>query len=201
MPAKVVLASNNAGKIRELQALLASLDIEVVPQGALGIPDADETGSSFVENALIKARHAARCSGMPAIADDSGLEVDALGGAPGVYSARYAGPAASGGDNIGKLLRALEGVPAEHRAARFRCVMVLVRHAGDTEPVIAEGAWEGRIAEVSIGTGGFGYDPVFLVPDTGCSAAELPPEEKNRLSHRGLAVTSLASRLRELVLA
>lgn len=201
MPAKVVLASNNAGKIRELQALLGSLDIEVVPQGALGIPDADETGSSFVENALIKARHAARCSGMPAIADDSGLEVDALGGAPGVYSARYAGPSASDGDNIGKLLLALDGVPAERRAARFRCVMVLVRHADDAEPVIAEGAWEGRIAEVCIGTGGFGYDPVFLVPDTGCSAAELPPEEKNRLSHRGLAAASLASRLQGLVLA
>lgn len=201
MPAKIVLASNNAGKIRELQALLGSLDIEVVPQGALGIPDADETGSSFVENALIKARHAARCSGMRAIADDSGLEVDALGGAPGVYSARYAGPAASDGDNIGKLLLALDGVPAERRAARFRCVMVLVRHADDAEPVIAEGAWEGRIAEVRIGTGGFGYDPVFLVPDTGCSAAELPPEEKNRLSHRGLAAASLASRLQGLVLA
>jgi XTP/dITP diphosphohydrolase len=198
MSGKFVLASNNAGKIRELQVLLAPLGFEIVAQGALGIPDADETGSSFLENALIKARHAARLSGLPAIADDSGLEVDALGGAPGVYSARYAGPSASDSDNIGKLLAALDGIEAGRRGAYFRCVMVFVRDAEDADPVVAEGCWEGRIGETRRGEGGFGYDPVFIVPELGLSAAELLPENKNRLSHRGRAVTLLAKRLRDL---
>ncbi|QJD29052.1 RdgB/HAM1 family non-canonical purine NTP pyrophosphatase [Methylococcus geothermalis] len=198
MSGKCVLASNNTGKIRELQVLLAPLGFEIVAQGALGIPDADETGSSFLENALIKARHAAKHSGLPAIADDSGLEVEALGGAPGVYSARYAGPSASDRDNIDKLLAALNGVEAERRSARFRCVMVFVRRADDPAPVIAEGVWDGGIGESCRGNGGFGYDPVFIVPQTGLSAAELPPEEKNRLSHRGQAATLLANRLRDL---
>jgi XTP/dITP diphosphohydrolase len=198
MTRKVVLASNNAGKIRELQVLLAPLGFEIVAQGDLGIPDAEETGSSFVENALIKARHAAGLSGLPAIADDSGLEVDALDGAPGVYSARYAGAAASDRDNINKLLAALNGVETKRRGARFRCVMVFVRDPEDTDPVIAEGRWEGRIGEIPRGQGGFGYDPVFIVPDLNLAAAELPPEEKNRLSHRGRAASILAGRLRNL---
>lgn len=198
MSGKLVLASNNAGKIRELQVLLSPLGFEIVAQGALGIPDAEETGSSFLENALIKARHAATLSGLPAIADDSGLEVDALDGAPGVYSARYAGLSASDGDNIDKLLAALSGVEAGRRSARFRCVMVFVRDAGDADPVVAEGCWEGRIGEACRGEGGFGYDPVFIVPETGLSAAELSPEDKNRLSHRGQAASLLASRLRDL---
>lgn len=198
MSGKLVLASNNAGKIRELQVLLSPLGFEIVAQGALGIPDAEETGSSFLENALIKVWHAATLSGLPAIADDSGLEVDALDGAPGVYSARYAGLSASDGDNIDKLLAALSGVEAGRRSARFRCVMVFVRDAGDADPVVAEGCWEGRIGEACRGEGGFGYDPVFIVPETGLSAAELSPEDKNRLSHRGQAASLLASRLRDL---
>jgi XTP/dITP diphosphohydrolase len=211
MPRKVVLASNNPGKIRELQVLLAPLGFEIVAQGALRIPDAEETGSSFAENALIKARHAAGSSGLPAIADDSGLEVDALGGAPGVYSARYAGASASDRDNIDKLLAALSGVEAERRGARFRCVMAFVRDADDADPVVAEGCWEGRIGEIPRGEGGFGYDGVFIVPELGYpagarlrpgivarTAAELPPEEKNRLSHRSRAARLLASRLRDL---
>ncbi|WP_367027562.1 RdgB/HAM1 family non-canonical purine NTP pyrophosphatase [Methylococcus sp. ANG] len=198
MRRKVVLASNNAGKIRELRLLLSALGFEIVAQGTLGIPDAEETGSSFLENALIKARHAARLSGLPAIADDSGLEVDALGGAPGVYSARYAGSSASDSDNIDKLLAALNGVEVGRRGARFRCVMVFVREAEDADPVVAEGRWEGRIGETRRGKGGFGYDPVFIVPELGLSAAELPPEDKNRLSHRGQAASLLAGRLRDL---
>ncbi len=198
MRRKLVLASNNAGKVRELQTLISTSGFEIVPQGALGIPEAEETGASFVENALIKAYHAARHSGLPAIADDSGLEVDALGGEPGVHSARYAGPAASDDDNIDRLLAALDGVEAGRRGARFRCVMVFVRDAEDTGPLIAEGCWEGWIGENRRGSGGFGYDPVFLVPGTGLSAAELPPEDKNRLSHRGQAAAVLASRLRAL---
>lgn len=197
MVEKVLLASNNPGKIRELQSLLGSLGIEIVSQSDYGIAAPEETGLSFVENAILKAHHAARHSGLTAIGDDSGLEVDALGGAPGIYSARYAGNGATDRDNIDKLLRALAGVEPVRRTARFRCVMAFLRHADDPSPILAEGSWEGCILEACRGSGGFGYDPVFWVPEAGCSAAELAPEEKNRLSHRGRAARLLAERLRE----
>jgi len=192
---RVVLASGNTGKIKEIGALLKTLGVEVVPQSEVGIPEAEETGLSFVENAIIKARHAALHTQLPAIADDSGLEVDALGGAPGVFSARYAGPAAKAADNNAKLLRALEGLPSRARNARFRSVIVFMRHHADASPLIAEGSWEGRILESPRGEGGFGYDPLFLVAGKNASAAELPPEEKNRLSHRGQALRRLLAAL------
>ncbi|MDD1650680.1 MAG: RdgB/HAM1 family non-canonical purine NTP pyrophosphatase [Methylococcaceae bacterium] len=194
---KILLASNNPAKVREIQAILAERDFHVVPQAELGIAEADETGLTFVENALLKARHAAYHSGLPAIADDSGLEVDILGNAPGVYSARYAGLGATDADNNAKLLEALVGVPSVQRTARFRCVMVYLRHAGDPSPLIAEGTWPGLILEEARGTAGFGYDPLFYVPERGCASAELDPEEKNRLSHRGQALCKLAAVLAE----
>jgi XTP/dITP diphosphohydrolase len=194
---KILLASNNPAKVREIQAILAERDFRVVPQAELGIAEADETGLTFVENALLKARHAAYHSGLPAIADDSGLEVDILGNAPGVYSARYAGLGATDADNNAKLLEALVGVPLVQRTARFRCVMVYLRHAGDPSPIIAEGTWPGLILEEARGTAGFGYDPLFYVPERGCASAELDPEEKNRLSHRGQALCKLAAVLAE----
>lgn len=194
---KILLASNNPGKVREIQAILAEHDFYVIPQTELGIPDADETGLTFVENAILKARHAAMHSGLPAIADDSGLEVDALGGAPGVYSARYAGRGATDAENNAKLLEALAGVSFARRTARFRCVMVYLRHAGDPSPVIAGGAWSGLILEEARGAAGFGYDPLFYVPERGCASAELNPEDKNRLSHRGQALRRLATALAE----
>ncbi|HHC72023.1 MAG TPA: XTP/dITP diphosphatase [Thiotrichales bacterium] len=192
---RVVLASSNRGKVREIGQILAPLDLEVMPQGDFGVPDAEETGLSFVENAILKARNAAAHTGLPAIADDSGLEVDALNGAPGIYSARYAGPDADDETNLRKLLEALEGVPEEARTARFQCLMVFMRHAEDPTPLICQGTWEGRILEAARGENGFGYDPVFFVPEEGCSAAELPPEVKNRLSHRGQALRCLLERL------
>ena len=191
MQKKILLASNNPGKVREIAAMLADHAVEIVPQSFFGIADAEETGQSFVENALIKARHAARLSGLPAIADDSGLEVDALAGAPGVYSARYAGSGADDAANNAKLLRELAGVPDERRSARFRCVMVYLRHELDPSPLIAQGTWEGRILQAARGTGGFGYDPLFFVPERDCASAELPAAEKNRLSHRGAALRDL----------
>jgi len=192
---KIVLASNNPGKVREFNALLAGHDIEVVPQSAFDVPEAEETGLTFVENALLKARNASRHTGLPAIADDSGLEVDALKGAPGIYSARYAGPDASDADNVAKLLADLQGIPEAERTARFQCLLVLLRHAEDPTPLICQGTWEGRILEAPRGENGFGYDPVFFVPTHDCSAAELPPEEKNRISHRGQALRCLVERL------
>jgi XTP/dITP diphosphohydrolase len=192
---KVVLASNNAGKIKEIEALLTDRNFEVVPQSAFEIADAEESGVTFIENALIKARHAARLSGLPAMADDSGLEVDALHGAPGVYSARYAGNGSSDADNNRKLLEALRGVPTPLRTARFRCVIVLLRHADDSSPLVAEGNWEGLILEESRGDGGFGYDPLFYVEEKDCSAAELSRDEKNRLSHRARALHALLMQL------
>lgn len=192
---RLVVASNNPGKLRELAELLAPLNIELVPQAALGIAAAEETGDRFEANALIKARHAAALSGLPALADDSGIEVDALGGAPGVYSARYAGPGAGDEDNNRKLLEALRGVPEARRTARYRCVLALVRSADDPEPLLCHGVWEGRILQEPRGSGGFGYDPLFFLPERGCSAAELPPEEKNRLSHRGQALRALLDAL------
>ena len=187
----IVLASNNAGKVREINQLLKGAGIRVVPQGDLGVPEAEETGQSFVENAILKARNAARSSGLPAIADDSGIEVDALHGAPGIHSARYAGPGAGDAENVAKLLHALVSVPEAERGARFQCVLVYLRHAADPTPLIVQGTWEGRILEAPRGENGFGYDPVFFVPTHGCSAAELDPEVKNALSHRGQALRQL----------
>ncbi len=190
---KIVLASGNQGKINEIQAILA--DHLIVPQSAFKIVEAEETGSTFVENAIIKARNAALHCNLPAIADDSGLVVDALNGAPGVISARYAGIGANDEDNVVKLLHALEDVPETQRTARFICVMVFMRHAEDPIPVIAQGVWEGRILNQTVGSHGFGYDPVFWVPSHQCASAELSPEVKNSLSHRGQA----SKRLTDLI--
>ncbi|MCX7111729.1 MAG: RdgB/HAM1 family non-canonical purine NTP pyrophosphatase [Proteobacteria bacterium] len=198
MTNKIILASNNPGKIREIQSLLSGLAIEILPQALFTQEEADETGLTFLENALIKARHAAKLSGLPAIADDSGLEVDALKGAPGVYSARYAGPHATDDDNNAKLLKEMASVEDGKRTARFRCVMVFVRNAEDDNPLIAEASWEGRILRETRGNNGFGYDPLFFVPDQGCASAELPPDVKNRLSHRGQALRTLGARLTSL---
>jgi XTP/dITP diphosphohydrolase len=193
---KVVLASGNAGKVREFNQLLGGEHIEVVPQSHFGVPDAAETGLTFVENAILKARNAALHTGLPALADDSGIEVDALNGAPGIYSARYAGIGASDEDNLRKLLAAMEGIPDEARAARFQCLIVYLRHAEDPTPLICQGTWEGSLLTVPRGENGFGYDPLFLVPGRGLSSAELPPDEKNRLSHRGQALRKLLEALR-----
>jgi XTP/dITP diphosphohydrolase len=192
---KIVLATGNPGKLKEIREMLAGLELEGVSQRALGIADAEETGLTFVENAILKARHAAAAAGLPAIADDSGLEVDALNGEPGIYSARYAGPQASDADNNRKLLQALRGLPAEQRTARFQCLMVYLRHAQDPVPLICQGTWEGRILEAPRGANGFGYDPLFFVPSENCSSAELPPERKNLLSHRGQALRKLLAAL------
>jgi XTP/dITP diphosphohydrolase len=193
---RLVLASNNAGKIRELRALLSGTGFEVVPQSEFAIPEADETGLTFIENAILKARHAAEQSGLPAIADDSGLAVDALGGLPGVDSAYYAGRQASDRDNVDKLLAAMISVPEGQRSARFHCVIVLLRHARDPSPLIAHGRWEGQIATAARGNSGFGYDPVFVVDASGRTAAELDATEKNRLSHSGQALRALVAQLR-----
>jgi XTP/dITP diphosphohydrolase len=191
---KLVLASSNAGKLAELRDLLGS-GFELHAQSEFGIGDADETGLSFVENAILKARHAARATGLPALGDDSGLCVDALRGAPGLYSARYAGEHGNSEANIDKLLRELEGVADDARGARFVCVLALLRHADEPMPLLAEGAWEGRILRERRGRNGFGYDPVFFSPAHGCSAAELPATVKNRDSHRGKALATLRERL------
>ncbi len=190
---KIVLASGNQGKIKEIQALLA--DHPIVPQNQWQITEAEETGSTFVENAIIKARHAALHCQLPAIADDSGLVVDALDGAPGVISARYAGIGANDEENIVKLLTALKDVPEAQRTARFICVVVFMQHANDPFPVIAQGVWEGKILPQPIGDNGFGYDPVFWVEEYLCSSAQLPAEIKNRLSHRGKALQQLTQAL------
>ncbi|WP_018141211.1 MULTISPECIES: RdgB/HAM1 family non-canonical purine NTP pyrophosphatase [unclassified Thioalkalivibrio] len=196
-PRRVVLATGNPGKLREIHALLEPLGLTVEAQSEHAVPEADETGLTFVENAILKARNAARHTGLPAIADDSGLEVDALHGQPGIYSARYAGPDGDDAANNAKLLEALAGVPPERRAARFRAVVVYLEHAEDPAPIIAQGVWPGRIAEQASGAEGFGYDPLFFVPQEGCTSAELPPETKNRLSHRGQALQQLGAALRE----
>ena len=193
---QIVLASNNPGKQREIAELLAPLGIEVIPQARLGIGEAEEPHATFLENALAKARHASRASGLPALADDSGLCVDALGGAPGVHSAYYAGREGSREErdarNNAKLLASL----GDERKAHYRCVMALVHGADDPEPLVAEGTWQGEIARVPRGANGFGYDPLFLLPGRGVTAAELPPEEKNRVSHRGRAAARLLAALR-----
>jgi len=192
---KFVLASNNKGKLREFNDMFASMSITVLPQADFNIEEVEETGLTFVENAILKARNAAQHSGLPAIADDSGIEVDALKGAPGIYSARYAGADASDADNLNKLLEALSGVPTEKRTARFQCLLVYMRHENDPTPLICQGTWEGRILESAQGENGFGYDPVFFVPEHNCSSAELSSEAKNSLSHRGKALKLLASQL------
>lgn len=192
---RVVLASNNPGKAREFAQLLGGLHFDVVPQSEFGVPEIEETGLSFVENALLKARHAARYSGLPAIADDSGLEVDALAGAPGIYSARYAGHGASDEQNLRKLLDDLEQIPERERGARFQCLLVYLRHPTDPTPIICQGTWEGNILFAPRGANGFGYDPIFYVPTHQCSAAELPADAKNALSHRGQAIRRLVAAL------
>lgn len=193
---KILLASNNPGKVHEIQAMLANDDIEIVPQSAFRIPNIEEIGLTFIENAILKARHTSQFSGLPAMADDSGLEVDALNGAPGVFSARYSGADANDAANNAKLLRELEEVPDAERTARFRCVMVFLRHARDPSPLIGQGVWEGVILRESRGTAGFGYDPLFFVPEQKRTAAELSADEKNRLSHRGKALRELVEQLR-----
>lgn len=192
---KWVLASGNAGKLVEIREVLADSPVELVAQDELGIGDAEETGATFVENAILKARHAARISGLPALGDDSGLCVDALAGAPGLLSARYAGEHGNSAANIAKLLDALKDVPEAARSAHFFCIIVLLRHPDDPAPLIAEGRWQGRILEAPRGHGGFGYDPIFFDPSRNASAAELEATMKNRISHRGQAL----ARLRELL--
>jgi XTP/dITP diphosphohydrolase len=192
---RIVLASNNLDKVREIQQLLTDLDMDVLPQREFGVQDMDETGLSFVENAILKARNAAQQARLPAIADDSGLEVDALHGAPGIRSARFAGLEATDLQNLEKLLQALANVPEDQRTARFQCLMVYMRHPLDPTPIICQGTWEGRIASEARGEHGFGYDPVFFVPTHGCSAAELSAETKNHLSHRGQALRKLLEAL------
>ncbi len=193
---KLVLASSNQGKLQELRELLAGNGIELLAQSDLGVQDADETGGTFVENALIKARHATQVTGLPALADDSGICVDALKGAPGLYSARYAGEHGNASRNIDKLLDVLQDTPDDHRTAHFYCVLVLLRHPEDPQPLIVEGQWNGRILRERRGNGGHGYDPVFFDPLHGQSAAEMEPGLKNRLSHRGQALALLRERLR-----
>ena len=191
----VVLATGNQGKVKELSVLLAQHAIEVVPQSNFNVPEVPETGTTFVENAIIKARHAAKITGLPAIADDSGLEVDALNGAPGVYSARYAGENATDTDNTDKLLNALSNVPAGERTARFHCVLVYMKHAEDPTPIICHGVWQGSIITEKLGEQGFGYDPVFWQEDHQMTSAQLPRDLKNALSHRGQALALLVKEL------
>jgi len=192
---RIVLATNNAGKLRELQAMLQPLGFSVLPKAEFTSEEVVEDGDSFVANALLKARHAAQASGLAAIADDSGIEVDALAGAPGIHSARYAGAQAGDIDNLNKLLEAMQHVPDVQRSARYRCALVYVRNAQDSAPLICEASWEGSITRVPAGTGGFGYDPIFWLPEQGCTAAEISAELKNRLSHRGQALKKLLESL------
>ena len=194
---RLVLASGNPGKLCELSHILEDLGYELHPQSEFGVSEVAETGTTFVENAIIKARHAAAHTDLPALADDSGIEVDALDGAPGVYSARFSGPGADDASNNALLVEKLRAVPAAQRTARYRAVIVLMRHAADPSPLICEGSWEGLIQLEPAGSGGFGYDPYFYLPEKGCTSAQLSREEKNRLSHRGQALTELKRRLAE----
>ncbi|MCU0937106.1 MAG: RdgB/HAM1 family non-canonical purine NTP pyrophosphatase [Gammaproteobacteria bacterium] len=193
---RVVLASGNAGKVREFGALLADVHLQVLPQSAFAVPEAEETGLTFVENAILKARNASLHTGLPALADDSGIEVDALHGAPGIRSARYAGPGATDAANLRKLLDAMTDVPDAERTARFQCVIVYLRWAEDPTPILCQGTWNGVVTREPRGENGFGYDPVFLVPTHGCTSAELSSEVKNALSHRGQALRALVEALR-----
>ncbi|WP_455425688.1 XTP/dITP diphosphatase [Dryocola sp. LX212] len=188
---KVVLATGNAGKVRELADLLQDFGLDVVAQTELGVESAEETGLTFIENAILKARHAAQVTGLPALADDSGLAVDVLGGAPGIYSARYAGEDATDQQNLEKLLATLKDVPDEQRKAKFHCVLVYMRHAEDPTPLVFHGSWAGVITREAAGAGGFGYDPIFFVPTEGKTAAELTRDEKRAISHRGQALKLL----------
>ena len=196
MSRRIVLASGNPGKVREFNQLLHGSDLEVLPQSDFAVEEIEETGLTFVENAILKARNAALHTGLPAIADDSGLEVDALDGAPGIYSARYAGVGATDQENLEKLLRDIEDVPNTQRGARFQCLMVYMRHAKDPTPQIFQGTWEGRILHAPQGSNGFGYDPIFYVVEQNCSSAQLAPAVKNSLSHRGQALRKLVAALR-----
>lgn len=198
---KIVLASSNVGKLKELQSMLAALPVNIIAQSELGVVDAEETGLTFIENAIIKARHASAITGLPSIADDSGLAVDALGGAPGIYSARYAqlpanvkGLALDQANNT-KLIEALREIPDHQRGAQFHCVLVFMRHAADPTPLVCHGQWHGSILHATAGAGGFGYDPLFLVPGRGCSSAELSADEKNHISHRAQASQLLLAAL------
>ena len=193
---RVVLATSNPGKVTELQKLLEPLQMEVVPQTELGVTSVEETGLSFIENAIIKARHAAQHTGLPAIADDSGIEVDALHGAPGIHSARYAGDGASDADNLNKLLNELRPIAPELRTARYRCALVYMRRALDPAPIVCQASWEGLLIDEPRGSGGFGYDPIFELPSK-LTAAELPAAQKNTISHRGRALQMLVNQLRE----
>lgn len=195
-PEKIVLASGNSGKLREIQAVLNQQRYQLIKQSEFNVPDVAETGTTFVENAIIKARHAAKHTDLPALADDSGIEVDALQGAPGVYSARYAGTHGKDDANNAKLLQELKEVEDAQRTARFQCVIVYMRHAQDPMPLICEGTWEGKILHELKGPNGFGYDPLFFVPTHGCSSAELEPAEKNKISHRAQALQKLISVLK-----
>jgi XTP/dITP diphosphohydrolase len=192
---QLVLASGNPGKLRELSVILDDLGYQLHAQSEFNVAEVAETGTTFVENAIIKARHAAAITGLPALADDSGIEVDALDGAPGVYSARFAGPNADDAANNALLVKKLAAVPAAQRSARYRAVIVFMRHAGDPSPLICEGSWEGMIQLEPLGDGGFGYDPYFYLPDQGCTSAQLSADEKNRLSHRGAALQELKRKL------
>lgn len=193
---KIVLATGNQGKVKEMADLLADFGFDVVAQSDYNVSSVAETGTTFIENAIIKARHAAKETGLPAIADDSGLEVDFLKGAPGIYSARYAGEGASDLENLTKLLKAMEGVPAEQRTARFHCVLVLMKHENDPTPLVCHGVWEGTITTQAIGENGFGYDPVFWVEEDNCASAQLEPTRKKQLSHRAQALKKLFAALK-----
>ncbi|WP_199053193.1 RdgB/HAM1 family non-canonical purine NTP pyrophosphatase [Aquitalea sp. ASV15] len=193
---KLVLASNNAGKLKEFSALLAPLGVTVIPQGQLNVPECPEPHYTFLENALEKARHASHVTGLPALADDSGICVEALGGKPGVLSARYAGEPKSDVRNNAKLIEKLQG--KANRRAWYYCVLVLVRHADDPQPLVADGMWYGEVQDTAAGEGGFGYDPYFYLPEFGCTVAQLAAEDKNRVSHRGKAMQALQAKLREL---
>jgi len=195
---KIVLASGNKGKLREFSALFSKLDFKILPQSDFDVPDIEETGLSFVENAILKARNACVHTGLPAIADDSGIEVDALQGAPGIYSARFAGNSATDKDNLHKLLDALSDIPEKERTARFQCLLVFMRHEKDPTPLICQGTWEGRILRAPQGENGFGYDPVFYVPTNDCTSAELAAEVKNKISHRGQALATLLGKFENL---
>ena len=194
---KLVLATGNQGKVKEMASLLADFGFDVVAQSDYNVSSVAETGTTFIENAIIKARHAAKETGLPAIADDSGLEVDYLKGAPGIYSARFAGIDASDEENLQKLLKEMEGVADEQRTARFHCVLVMMRHENDPTPLVCHGSWEGKILTEAHGENGFGYDPVFWVPEDQCSSAELEPTRKKQLSHRGKALAKLFAALKE----
>lgn len=193
---KVVLATGNPGKVNELAGLLRDFGMDIVAQTSLGVESAEETGLTFIENAILKARHAAAQTGLPAIADDSGISVDALGGAPGIYSARYAGEEATDEQNLVKLLEAMKNVPDDQRQAQFNCVLVYLRHAEDPTPLVFHGRWHGIITRECKGQGGFGYDPIFYVPELGCTSAELTKAEKQAVSHRGKALTMMLDALK-----